>query len=191
MSCCQPKSSEGQQAVGAEGRRAFCSQVCAVVCGGAAAAVPAAAGVATFLSPLGDKAPAGLRVRLTTLENLPDDGAPRKFPVLADRSDAWNRFSREVVGSVFIRKIEGTKQAAAIQVVCPHAGCFVSYDAKKKIYYCPCHQASFDLTGNRLDAKSPSPRDLDALKCEIVNGNEVWVEFENFRTGTSKKIVQA
>lgn len=190
MSCCQREPSGGDAAACTEGRRSFCAQVCAVVCGGAAVAVPAAAGVATLLSPLRDQAPAGLRVRLTTLENLPDDGAPRKFPVLADRSDAWNRFSREVVGSVFIRKT-GPKQAAAIQVVCPHAGCFVSYEAAKKIYYCPCHQASFDLTGKRLDAQSPSPRDLDALECEIVNGNEVWVKFENFRTGTPQKIVQA
>lgn len=190
MSCCQPKPSDGDQAAGAEGRRAFCAKACAVVCGGAAVAAPAAAGVAVLLSPLRDKAPSGLRVRLTTLENLPDDGAPRKFPILADRSDAWNRFSREVVGSVFIRKT-GAKQVAAIQVICPHAGCFVSYEPAKKIFYCPCHQANFDLTGKRLDATSPCPRDLDTLECKIVNGNEVWVKFENFRTGATEKIVQA
>lgn len=190
MSCCQRAPSGDEPAAGGECRRSFFAQVCAVVCGGAAVAVPAAAGVAAFLSPLRDKAQAGLRVRLTTLENLPDDGTPRKFPVLADRSDAWNHFRNEVVGSVFLRKNE-RKQVEAVQVICPHAGCFVGYEPAKKIFYCPCHQASFDLTGKRLDAQSPSPRDLDTLECKIENGNEVWVKFESFRTGTPQKIIQA
>jgi len=184
-SCCSPASD-----VGPEPRRGFLAQLVAIVCGGVALLAPAAAALVAFLNPLRERSAAGRQVRLTTLDNLPDDGTPRRFPVLADRADAWNRFPNEPVGAVFVRKT-GPGQAAAIQVVCPHAGCFVTYEANKKIFYCPCHQASFDLGGKRLDATSPSPRDLDTLECEIRGNSEVWVKFENFRTGTSQKVVQA
>ena len=191
MDCCKHPSSADVKSdpVASPCRRSFFCQLWAIVCGGAALAVPAAAAVAAFLSPLREKAQAGRQVRLTTLENLSDDGTPRKFPVIANRSDAWNQFPNEPVGAVFLRKT-GPGQVQAFQVVCPHAGCYVSYEAGKNGFYCPCHQATFDLTGKRLDARSPSPRDLDALTCEIRNGSEVWVTFENYRTGTPQKIVQ-
>ena len=61
---------------------------------------------------------------------------------------------------------------------------------QKKIFVCPCHNARFDLSGKRLDATSPSPRDLDTLEMEI-RGDEIWVKFQNFRTGTAQKIAEA
>ena len=48
---------------------------------------------------------------------------------------------------------------------------------------------SFDLTGKRLDATSPSPRDLDTLEAK-VEGDDVLVKFENYRVGTSEKVVK-
>ena len=52
-------------------------------------------------------------------------------------------------------------------------------DAEKKGYFCPCHNASFDIEGKRLDATSSSPRDLDTLECKI-EGSEVWVRLPEF-----------
>jgi Rieske Fe-S protein len=156
----------------AEGRRGFFGKCWAIFCGGAALGVPVGAGVAAVLSPLREKAQGGQLMRIALLENLPDDGTPGKFPVIADRWDAWNHFASEPVGAVFLRKT-ASHQVQAFQVVCPHAGCFVGYEAGKKGFYCPCHHASFDLAGKRTDARSPSPRDLDTLECQVRNGNEV------------------
>jgi Rieske Fe-S protein len=178
-------------ALGADDRRGFLAKAVAVVCGVAACAVPAAAGLVAFLNPLRQKSAAGGFLRLASLEVLPEDGSPRKFPVFARRSDAWNSFPNQAVGAVFIRRV-GAGQVEAIQVVCPHAGCFVAFDQQRNGFSCPCHAARFDISGKRLDpAGSPSPRDLDVLETEVRNGTEVWVKFESFRTGTPEKTAES
>ncbi len=171
-------------------RRGFLGNTIALLLGIVGYSVPVITGIVTFLNPLRQKVQAGQFMRLAALDVLPDDGTPRKFPVIADRTDAWNRFPNEPVGAVFLRRT-GKQQVEALQVVCPHAGCFVGYDAKEDEFLCPCHNAHFDLSGKRKDEKSPSPRDLDTLEVEIRNDSEVWVKFENFQTGTPNKIVEA
>jgi Rieske Fe-S protein len=163
-------------------------KILAVLLGAAAYLPPVALGVESFLNPLRQKRQAGQFMRLATLDALPADGVPLKTTVTMDRVDAWNRVPNQPVGAVFLRRV-GPKEVRAIQVVCPHAGCLVSYEAAKKGFFCPCHNASFDIEGKRLDAVSSSPRDLDTLECKI-EGSEVWVRFENFRTGTSDKIAE-
>lgn len=170
-------------------RRGFLARlsVCAV---GVLLYLPALlAGAWAFLNPLRQKASAGKFLRLTTLEALPADGTPQKFPVIAERTDAWTHYPPEPVGAVFLRRT-GPKQVEAIQVVCPHAGCFVVYEAQKKIFFCPCHTGSFELGGKRLDERSPSPRDLDSLAVDVRANGEVWVKFEKFRTGIPQKIAE-
>ena len=178
-----------------ENRRGFLARAIAVVAGSAALAVPAVVGIVASLNPLRQKSQAGLELRLTSLDALPEDGTPRRFPIIADRTDAWNRFPNEPIGAVFLRRT-GAKSVEAIQTVCPHAGCSVQFtsggdeaDADGK-YFCPCHAASFDLAGKRLDETSPSPRDLDTLEVEIRNGIDVWVKFKEFQTGTAKKVAK-
>jgi menaquinol-cytochrome c reductase iron-sulfur subunit len=181
MSCCCQKTPESSP----EGRRGFIAQTAAILFGGLALIGPAAAALLTFLNPLREKSAGGKLVRLTDLAMLPEGGEPRKFPVIADRSDAWNRFPNEPIGAVFLRRT-GPRQVEAFNVICPHAGCFVTYEAKDNIYFCPCHTGRFELSGKRKDTTSPSPRDLDSLAVEI-RGNEVWVKFENFQTNTPQK----
>ena len=181
MSCCCQKSQEPSP----EGRRGFIAQAAAILFAGVALVVPAVSALLTFLNPLREKSAGGKLVRLTELASLPEDGTPRKFPVIADRSDAWNRFPQEPIGAVFLRRT-GPKQVEAFNVICPHAGCFITYEAKENIYFCPCHVGRFELSGKRKDTTSPSPRDLDSLLVDI-RGNEVWVKFENFQTNTTKK----
>jgi len=146
-------------------------------------------GVVSFLNPLRQKRQAGQFMRLATLDALAADGAPLKTTVTMDHVDAWNRVPNQPVGAVFLRRV-GEKEVRAIHVVCPHAGCFITYDAGRKGFFCPCHNASFDLEGRRLDPASSSPRDLDTLECEIRDGGEVWVRFQSFRTGTAEKIAE-
>jgi menaquinol-cytochrome c reductase iron-sulfur subunit len=183
--CCARHASEG-----CETRRGFFGQAASVFCGGIALLVPAATGILAFLNPLRQKSQSGQFMRLASLDVLPDDGTPRKVPVIADRVDAWNRFPAEPIGAVFLRR-QGTN-VTALQVICPHAGCSIGFEgsAKDGKFFCPCHAASFDLAGKRIDKTSPSPRDMDALEVEIRNKNEVWVKFQTFGVGTAKKTAQ-
>lgn len=186
QSCCCCSS---EKSPGLEPRRGFVAKALALLFGATACAVPIASAVASFLNPLRQKSQAGQAVRLATLEALPEDGSPRRFPVVLDRRDAWSHLGNEPVGAVFLRNVGG--QVKAIQVICPHAGCYVDYDEAKKAFFCPCHTAHFDLDGKRTDAVSPSPRDLDTLDVDLRNGQEIWVTYQTFRTGTPEKKAEA
>jgi Rieske Fe-S protein len=171
-------------------RRRFVLKALTLGSGGLAYVVPALAGVVAFLNPLKQKSQAGQFLRVASLDVLPEDGTPQKVSVVADRTDAWNRFPNEPIGALFLRRTGGG-QVEALNVVCPHAGCSVQYEPKDGKLFCPCHAASFDLDGKRLDETSPSPRDLDTLDVEIRDGTEVWVRFQNFRTGIPEKVPEA
>lgn len=186
-SCCCAKSALPAD----ENRRGFLQKSAALICGGVALLIPAAAGVVAFLNPLRQKSSGGQFMRLASLDVLPEDGTPRKIPVIADRTDAWNRYPAEPIGAVFLRRVgDGV---AALQVICPHAGCSISFEgsAGEGKFFCPCHAASFNLLGERTDATSPSPRNMDTLDAEIRDKNEVWVKYQTFGLGTAKKVAQA
>jgi len=168
-------------------RREFLKKACAAGIGTAIVLVPVAAGVTVLLDPLRRKSAGGEKVFVTTLDSLPEDGLPRKFPIVASRVDAWNKMPNTRVGAVYLRRPAGGK-VEALNVVCPHAGCFVDFRSDKKDYYCPCHNSSFDLSGKIADPKSPSPRAMDSLEVEVQNGKEVWVRFQNFHSGHPEKI---
>jgi menaquinol-cytochrome c reductase iron-sulfur subunit len=168
-------------------RRNFLSKAAAIVIGGAIALVAPVAGLFVALDPLRRKPASGGAVRVASLDALPENGEPRKFPVLATKVDAWNRSPNVPIGAVYLQRFSnGTVRA--LNVVCPHAGCFVDFRAEKKHYHCPCHNSSFSLDGKVLDPKSPSPRPLDELEVEIRDGTEIWVTFQNFRAGVHEKI---
>jgi menaquinol-cytochrome c reductase iron-sulfur subunit len=168
-------------------RRNFLTKAAAIVIGGILAAIAPIAGLFVAFDPLRRKTDSGGAVRVASLNALPEDGEPRKFPVLATKIDAWNRTPNVPVGAVYLQRFkDGTVRA--LNVVCPHAGCFVDFRAAQNHFHCPCHNSSFALDGKILDPKSPSPRALDELSVEIRNGSEVWVKFQNFRAGTHEKI---
>ncbi|MEK7685436.1 MAG: Rieske 2Fe-2S domain-containing protein [Verrucomicrobiota bacterium] len=168
-------------------RRGFLKKISALLMGGVTALVPTAAGLAVFFDPLRRKSQAGASIRVTSLGSLPNDGTPRKFSIRADRSDAWNKYPHAPVGAVYLRRT-GEKTVEALNVVCPHAGCFVDYRAADRSFFCPCHNSSFNVDGTIADLKSPSPRALDSLEVEIRHQTEVWVKFQNFRIGRAEKL---
>ncbi len=170
-------------------RRGFFKKAAAVVIGGIAGLVPALAGLMVWLDPLRRKAAAGSAVKVTTLDALPADGIPRKFPVLADRTDAWNKYLHVPVGAVYLRRTTGDK-VEALNVVCPHAGCFVDFRGDSGQFHCPCHNSTFALDGGIANPSSPAPRGLDSLQAEVRNG-EVWVAFQNFKAGQKEKVPTA
>jgi Rieske Fe-S protein len=158
-----------------------------VLVGIVAYATPMLAAVASFLNPWRQKGQAAQAIRVASLAAVPLGGEPARFPVIADRTDAWNRYPAEPIGAVFLRRI-GPRQVVAYQALCPHAGCLVGLDSQGG-FFCPCHAARFGLDGKRSDKGSVSPRDLDTLEVDL-RGEEIWVKFEKFQTGTPEKIAR-
>ena len=169
------------------GRRDFLLKAAAVGIGAVTTLVPAGAGLVTLLDPLRHKAKAGTFLRVATLNSLPEDGTPRQYPVVSERQDAWNKFPQVRVGAVYLRRMG--KEVQALNVVCPHAGCFVNYSANHNHYVCPCHDSVFGLDGAIKNPRSPSPRPLDTLEVKVNDDSGVWVKFENYRAGIHEKIV--
>lgn len=168
-----------------EPRRNFLASMGAILVGAIASIVPISAGATALLDPLRrGKKPSDM-VLVTRLSAIPDGGAPQKFTVRADRTDAWTTYADTPVGAVYLRSTD--EGVSALNVVCPHAGCFVGLAPDKSRFACPCHKSSFALDGSVNDPASPSPRDMDALDVEVRNDDEVWVRFQNFLPGREDK----
>lgn len=168
-------------------RRDFVKKAAALATGAVATVLPLTAGLAVFLDPLRRSSAALEPIRVTTLEALPDDGIPRKFSIFASQSDAWNKYPQAPIGAIYLRRT-ADKTVEALNVVCPHAGCFVDFLPGRKGFFCPCHDSHFAIDGTIADQRSPSPRALDTLEVEIRNGLEVWVKFQNFQSGRPDKV---
>lgn len=168
-------------------RRGFFKKSLALILGGVALLIPAAAGLAVVLDPLRRKAAANPAVRVTTLDALPADGLPRKFPAIAAKTDAWNKFAAAPIGAVYLRRTPDNR-VEALNVVCPHAGCFVEFSAAAGNFRCPCHQSTFALDGSIASPASPSPRALDKLAVKVADDGAVWVTFQNFQSGRADQV---
>jgi len=55
----------------------------------------------------------------------------------------------------------------AMTAVCPHAGCTVGFNAKKKTLDCPCHGSRFELDGKLIQGPAQEP--LSAIKVAVKN----------------------
>lgn len=193
------------------GRRDFVAVMGSIVTGTLAIGASVGAGIATLLDPLVRKKrkpgfyapvkaadgsePNENSVLVTTLDAVPDDGVPRRFPVLADRVDAWTFSEAQPIGAVYIRREPGASEVTVFHSTCPHAGCSVSFkkeESGEQVFFCPCHNSAFDSTGKKRDVpgrENPSPRDLDTLKVDeakLAQG-EIWVEYVDFYTGQHEK----
>ncbi|MEJ2721287.1 MAG: Rieske 2Fe-2S domain-containing protein [bacterium] len=49
---------------------------------------------------------------------------------------------------------------------CTHLGCTVPWDSESKLFVCPCHASSFDITGKVLSPPAPRPLDLYPVRIE-------------------------
>lgn len=169
----------------------------AILTGGLAMLAPVGASIWAFLSPLFRKAESA-QVRVALLDQVPDDGRPYFFPVVADRRDAWTKYQKQKIGAVYLTRNPGQEVPVAFTAKCPHAGCAVGYSAKEQKFQCPCHTSSFNIDGTRVNGdKEVSPRDMDTLEVELnsidtsdgQSVTEVLVTFVDYKTGHSEKIL--
>ena len=181
----EPTLSSGPGRVVEKERRDFLVGASAVAAGTLAMLAPIGAAVVSLLDPLRREKVSSEMVLVARTSAIPEDGSPRKFTVTADRTDAWAAYDDSPVGAVYLRR--SGDEVRALNVVCPHAGCFVGVAKDNSRFSCPCHLSSFDLDGAVDDPTSPSPRDMDTLDVEVRNGDEVWVRFQNFLPGRAEK----
>ncbi len=185
-----------------EPRRSFVFEIASIVIGGLVGMVPLLVGVVTFLDPLGraKKKPLWYAqggdgddgfIRISSLGALEENAEPQRFPVIADKQDAWNYIPNQPIGAVFVQRL-ADNQVRVFNATCPHAGCSVS--CVGTAFHCPCHNSAFDLDGSKLVSESgrnnPSPRPLDSLEVDparLEKDQEVWVKFQNFYTGKHEK----
>jgi Rieske Fe-S protein len=170
-------------------RRSFLVKAAAAILGGIAAVFPFAVGLITFADPLRRKSSSGDGFfRVAHLDAVRADGVSGPFAVIADRSDAWNRFPKEPIGAVYLRRRPGEKTPEAINAICQHAGCFVAYTSDRNVFQCPCHNSAFQTDGSIIQP-SPSPRGMDKLEVKLVEERgEIWVKFQDFLPGRAKQI---
>ena len=187
-------------------RRNLLAGFAAIVIGGVISAFSFVTGVIVFADPLTrkKKSPKFYRkdesefgagyVKVGSLDAIPADGVPRRFPVIDDLIDAWNFTPNAPIGSVYIRREEGSESVSVLHTTCPHAGCSVSYshnaDAERRSFHCPCHNSAFTLEGGKMDvggAENPSPRDMDELDAQVDSNGDVWVKYEDYYTGIHEK----
>ena len=175
-------------------RREFLKQVGTGFLGAFITVVPVLAGLGVLLDPLRRSGGATQGTKIASLDALTVGGPPMKFAVLKDKVDAWNKTPDVPVGAVYLQRVS-ENEVKAFNTICPHLGCSVTHRKIEKegqqtdAYFCPCHDSTFLADGSRGDG-SPSPRDLDALDVEIKEG-EIWVTFQNFKTGIPAKEPQA
>lgn len=169
-----------------DGRRRWLARVAAIVCGSLATLPPVLAAAWTFLDPLFRRGSAAAFLPVAQLDAIPDDGVPRRFSVVAERSDAWTGFAAEPVGAVYLRRTAGSGEVTALSATCPHAGCFIEVDAQERCFRCPCHNSRFAIDGGIVHP-SPSPRAMDTLQCRVAAEGEIEVLWQNFYTGIAEK----
>lgn len=175
---------ENPKDTGVPPRRRFLQAMGAIVAGGLALLAPVLAGVATILDPLRRREEEAEMVKVTNLSVVPDDGIPIRVTVSTDRVDGWTTYQNTPVGAAYLRRTEEGLQA--LNVVCPHAGCFVNLAPDRSHFQCPCHRSRFALDGTQI--YGPAPRGLDELAVDVRNNDEVWVRFQQFRPGAEHKV---
>lgn len=185
-------------ATGEPTRRGFLYKAFTAVVGAVVGLFPLAAGVLFFLDPLRKREAVGGKnagakegfIKVGSLEAVPADGSPARFTVVVDRrEDAWTTYLNVAIGAVYVRRDE-KGDVVAFNVTCPHLGCAVDYLPGRKQYLCPCHDSAFELDGKRKN-QTP-PRDLDTLEVDTdkLKAGEVWVKYQDYRTGEEHKVVK-
>ncbi len=196
-----PSGEQGPTAGSADAAAPRRRSFLAALLGGVIGLVPLASGIGVLLDPLRRKSNRGF-VRVAPLAAIPDDGAPRMFPVVKGRVvDARTTTHDQPIGLVFLVRRPGERTPIAFTARCPHAGCLIGYLEKEQFFRCPCHTSEFHLDGSRIGGESSvAPRGMDTLVVKLETsptddgqpGPEmVLVEFKRFETGQHEKIPTA
>jgi menaquinol-cytochrome c reductase iron-sulfur subunit len=124
------------------------------------------------------------------------------------RRDAYTLHPNDVLGRVWVvlqpeqqmpadpqqRKRLDKKVIKVFTTICPHLGCSVNLASGGTSFLCPCHAASFDQEGHRVNpAHNPAQRGMDELDWEVdpsdPDASRLLVKYRNFKSSVAEKIV--
>ena len=94
-----------------------------------------------------------------------DPGVPTPVTIRVTRQDGYYEAVDQQV--VFLVKSE-SGGVRALSSTCTHLGCYVSYDADKRVITCPCHGGVFSPDGRNI--AGPPPRPLAELSARVEDG---------------------
>jgi Rieske Fe-S protein len=97
--------------------------------------------------------------------NKVQPGAPTLFKATITRSTGWVSTDEEV--AVYVVTEDG-RTFTGLSNVCTHLGCRVRWIGDQEVFFCPCHNATFDKVGEVVDG--PPPRALETYELRVENG---------------------
>lgn len=93
-----------------------------------------------------------------------EPGTPTLFKIKLKKQSGWIVNEEEV--SFYVYSEDG-REYIALSNICTHLGCRVRWIESEAEFFCPCHNAVFDKTGQVVSG--PPPRPLDRFDIKIEN----------------------
>jgi menaquinol-cytochrome c reductase iron-sulfur subunit len=90
-------------------------------------------------------------------------GMPTLFKAKIQRKIGWVVNEEEI--SVYVLTDNG-RDFIAMSSICTHLGCRVRWITDQNQFFCPCHNATFDKSGQVLSGPPPRPLDRFQVKVE-------------------------
>ena len=145
------------------GRRSFMTTAIAAMSAfiGAGFGIPA---IAYIISPARKDTSEGAWVRLGSASKV-EINTPTLFKTRVQRKTGWIVNEDEI--SVYVLTSNG-RDYVALSNICTHLGCRVRWISDQEQFFCPCHNAAFDKTGEV--ANGPPPRALDQFEIMVEDG---------------------
>jgi len=101
-------------------------------------------------------------ILLGSIGNIPIN-TPTLFKARVEQKTGWVTDYKEY--AVYVITSDG-KNYRALSNVCTHLGCHVRWIEDLQTFYCPCHNAVFDIDGQVLQGPPPRPLDEVVIKIE-------------------------
>ncbi len=119
-------------------------------------------GIAYIIGPALRRLDSNAWIRLGSVAKV-ELQTPTLFKTKIVRQTGWIQDERELSVYVFT---ENGRDFTAMSNICTHLGCRVRWIGDQELFFCPCHNASFDKQGQVLDGPPPAPLDRFEVKVE-------------------------
>ena len=111
---------------------------------------------------------------------LPGKAWAKKMAFGLDKAEALKKVGGQALIKLKDKEIlfvrDGEASVRALDPLCPHEKCKVTYDDAAKKVVCPCHKSSFELATGKV-LSGPSPKGLTTYPAEL-SGEKIIVTLE-------------
>jgi len=110
--------------------------------------VPMGIGLAFVVTPVAETAPPAFVVAVA--QDIPADGLPHRFPVMAARRNVWSLAPPETVDYVFLQRSSDTSEVTAMSAWHSRFKIPVEFIASEQRFVSVCWDVEFDSYGHAL-----------------------------------------